>query len=129
MVAVFDSNIVVDYLRNQGDTVKKVEQYSEIYLPVIVCGEIVFGATISGNPVKNKEKVAEFIARSQILIADIEVARQYAEVRKHLQQKGKPIPENDIWIAATAYAHGLKLITRDQHFSHIDFLEVEFWKP
>lgn len=123
MVAVFDSNIVIDYLRNKGDTVAKVEQYSEIYLPVTVCGEIVFGAIISSNPAKNQEMIAKFMERSRILVADLEVARQYAEIRKHLQRKGKPIPENDIWIAATAHVYGLKLITRDQHFSYI-----EFWK-
>ncbi len=128
MVGVLDSNIVVDYLRNQGDTVTKIAQYSAIYLPVIVCGEILYGAAISGNPVKNQEKVIEFIKRSRILITSLSVAQRYAEIRQYLQQKGKPIPENDIWIAATAQSYELKLITRDQHFSYIDFLEVEFWK-
>jgi len=88
----------------------------------------VIGAAISGNPTKHQEKVAEFIKRSRILAVDLSIAQQYAQVRKHLKIKGKPIPENDIWIAATAHAHGLKLITRDQHFAHIDLLNVEFWK-
>ncbi len=128
MVAVLDSNIVVDYLRDKDDTVSKVEIYDEIYLPVIVCGELLFGAAISGNPAKHQEKTQEFIRRSKVLIADLNVAQKYADVRKHLQMKGKPIPENDIWIAATAHAYGFKLITRDQHFTDIDFLKVEFWK-
>ncbi len=128
MVAILDANIVVDYLRNQGNTISKVQKYAEICLPAIVCGELLFGASISGNPTKHQEKVSEFIGRRRILIADLGVAQQYAEVRKHLQFKGKPIPENDVWIAATAHAYGLKLITRDQHFVHIDFLDVEFWK-
>jgi len=128
MVAILDSNIVVDYLRNKDDTVKKVEIYHEIYLPVIVCGELLFGAAISGNPLKHQEKTQAFISRSRILVADLNVAQQYAEVRKHLQAKGRPIPENDIWIAATAHTYGFKLITRDQHFANIDFLNVEFWK-
>ena len=128
MVAVLDTNIVVDYLRNKGDTVAKMEVYSEIYLPITVCGEILFGAAISSNPIKNQERVVQFIGRCRILVVNLEVARHYAELRKHLQNKGKPIPENDIWIAATAHSSGLKLITRDQHFSYIDFLEAEFWK-
>ena len=61
-------------------------------------------------------------------MVNLDVAQRYAEVRKHLQIKGKPIPENDIWIAATAHASGLKLITRDQHFANIEFLNVEYWK-
>lgn len=128
MVAILDTNIVVDYLRDKGDTAFKVERYAEICLPTIVCGELLLGAAISGNPAKHQEKVAEFIRRSRVLTLDLKVAQQYVEVRKHLQDKGKPIPENDIWIAATAHAYGLKLITRDQHFANIDFLNVEFWK-
>jgi len=128
VVAIFDTNIVVDYLRNRGEIVAGVEQYNEVYLPVTVCGELLFGAAISGNPAKNQEKVLEFIGRSRILTVDLEVTLRYAEVRKYLQNIGKPIPENDIWIAATAHAAGWKLITRDQHFSYIDFLQVEFWK-
>lgn len=79
-----DSNIVVDYLRDKDDTVIKVEIYDEIYLPVIVCGELLFGAAISGNPNKHQEKAQEFISRSWILVADLNVAQQYAEVLKHL---------------------------------------------
>ena len=30
-----------------------------------------------------------------------------------------PIPTNDIWIAAAAYQHGLKLFTGDRHFLHV----------
>lgn len=56
MVAVLDSNIVVDYLRGKDDTVSKVAMYDEIYLPVIVCGELLFGSSVSGNPVKQQKK-------------------------------------------------------------------------
>lgn len=128
MVGVFDSNIVVDYLRDKDDTVAKVEVYSKIYLPAIVCGELLFGAAVSGNPTKHQEKVTEFIQRNHVLVVDEQVAQHYSDVRKHLQVKGRPIPENDIWIAATAHAYGLKLVTRDLHFTYIDFLNVEFWR-
>jgi tRNA(fMet)-specific endonuclease VapC len=128
MVAMLDTNIVVDFLRNRGDSATKIAQITEPHLNVTVCGELIFGASISGNPTKNMKQVTEFIARSKIDIQNISVAESYAEIRKHLKEKGRPIPENDIWIAATALAYGLKLITRDQHFANIDFLNVEFWK-
>jgi tRNA(fMet)-specific endonuclease VapC len=41
--------------------------------------------------------------------------------------KGKPIPENDIWIAAIAEQHQLTLVTRDSHFQHVDGLVIEQW--
>jgi len=55
------------------------------------------------------------------------VAEAYAEIRKHLKEKGAPIPENDLWIAATALSHGLKLVTQDRHFKNVDFIELEVW--
>ena len=128
MVAMLDTNIVVDFLRNRGDSATKMKQITEPHLPVTVCGELIFGASISGNPIKNMKQVVEFIQRSKVDIQNLSVAESYAEIRKNLQAKGRPIPENDVWIAATAMAYGLKLITRDQHFANIDFLNVEFWK-
>jgi len=128
MVAAFDTNIVIDLLRNQREAPVKILAYSEIYLPIVVVGELLFGAAISAKPVESRADVMTFLQKGELLEQDVMVAEAYVEVRKHLQLKGWPIPENDVWIAATAHAYGLKLVTRDQHFVHIDFLDVEFWK-
>jgi tRNA(fMet)-specific endonuclease VapC len=44
-----------------------------------------------------------------------------------LRGEGRPIPENDLWIAATASEHGLVLVTRDEHFDRVEGLLVERW--
>lgn len=51
----------------------------------------------------------------------------YGEVRNHLRLKARPIPENDLWIAAIAIQHGLTLATRDEHFNDVDDLKRENW--
>jgi tRNA(fMet)-specific endonuclease VapC len=51
----------------------------------------------------------------------------YGEIKTELKKKGKPIPENDIWIAALAKEHDLVLVTRDKHFEEIEDLKVEKW--
>lgn len=48
-------------------------------------------------------------------------------IKSRLRKKGRPIPENDIWIAATAQEHALVLVTRDPHFQEIEDLRVESW--
>ena len=48
----------------------------------------------------------------------------YAVVWMQLRRKGKPIPSNDLWIAATALQHGLAVFTYDQHFQDIDGLRT-----
>jgi tRNA(fMet)-specific endonuclease VapC len=57
----------------------------------------------------------------------MEVAREYGRLRQRLRTKGRPLPENDIWIAATAKHHELVLVTRDRHFGDVDDLLVEAW--
>jgi tRNA(fMet)-specific endonuclease VapC len=51
----------------------------------------------------------------------------YARVRHQLRAAGTPIPENDVWIAATAIEHNLPLVTRDNHFKVVEELEVLAW--
>jgi len=41
--------------------------------------------------------------------------------------KGLPIPENDLWIAASARQHNLVLVTRDHHFDQVAGLSTEVW--
>jgi predicted nucleic acid-binding protein len=59
--------------------------------------------------------------------ANLEVAREYGRLRQRLQAKGRPLPENDIWIAATATYHQLVLVTRDRHSHDVDELIVAEW--
>jgi tRNA(fMet)-specific endonuclease VapC len=62
-----------------------------------------------------------------VLVCDVETARHYGRVRNELRRKGRPIPENDIWIAATARQHDLILVTRDPHFDEVEGLPIEAW--
>jgi tRNA(fMet)-specific endonuclease VapC len=54
-------------------------------------------------------------------------AKHYAQIRHVLRVKGRPIPENDIWIAAVAIQYGLILLTRDAHFQAVDGLSLKSW--
>jgi tRNA(fMet)-specific endonuclease VapC len=58
---------------------------------------------------------------------DTDVARSYGEVKNAPCVKGRPIPENDIWISAIALRHGLTLATRDVHFGEVAGLRTAAW--
>jgi len=62
-----------------------------------------------------------------IVDCDLDVAREYGILKHLLKAKGRPIPENDIWIAAAARRHGMVLVTRDLHFAEIDDLPTSDW--
>ena len=67
------------------------------------------------------------MAGSVALGRDVGAARWHGEVKNVLRLKGRPIPENDLWIAAIALEHDLVVATQDAHFEEIDNLKVERW--
>jgi tRNA(fMet)-specific endonuclease VapC len=61
------------------------------------------------------------------LKVDEETSLAYGNIKAALRKKGKPIPENDIWIAAIAEQHKLIVITRDKHFKEIESIKLKSW--
>ena len=66
----------------------------------------------------------QFTAALDLITPDLDVARHYATIRSRLRSRGELIPDNDTWIAATALAHNLTLVSRDAHFSRIPDLKL-----
>ena len=60
-----------------------------------------------------------------MLDVTFDTASLYGTIKANLRKKGKPIPENDIWIAAIAMQHDLTLLTRDRHFEAVDGLRLK----
>ncbi len=104
-----------------------LDQAPEVFIPAVAAGELFFGAAKSGRPSENTARVERFAAGRSIVPCDLDVAREYGLLKQRLKEKGRPIPENDIWIAATAKRHGMILVTRDRHFQDIEDLETEDW--
>lgn len=51
----------------------------------------------------------------------------YSDIRLQLKRDGKPIPENDLWIAAVCMEHNLPLATADGHFDFVEGLRIYSW--
>ncbi len=75
----------------------------------------------------NIVRIDEFAATAGVLGCDTTTARQYGRIKNDLLAKGRPIPENDIWIAAVAAQHGLTVVSRGDHFTDIAGVPVEVW--
>lgn len=90
-------------------------------------GELYFGVYKSAHPEQNVRRIEEFVAASVVLVCDAVTATHYGRIKKVLREKGRPLPENDIWIAALAQQHNLTVVSRDQHFKEIESLTVEAW--
>jgi tRNA(fMet)-specific endonuclease VapC len=104
-----------------------IEGADLLFLPVVVLGELLYGALNSAKPQKNEQVTRKFSAQSVLIPIDEAIAIRYATLRLQLKKIGRPIPENDIWIAATCLELGVPLLTRDGHFDHVHGLEVINW--
>ena len=124
---LLDTNILIALLAGDEDIVANLGQAQEVFIPVAALGELFFGASKSGRPAENLAKIERFAASRVIVPCDLDVAREYGSLKRQLKAKGKPIPENDLWIAATARRHGMILVTRDGHFDAVEELATTGW--
>lgn len=99
----------------------------ETFFSPTVVGELLFGAARSRQPEINRTRVERLIALCPLVPQDLDTAHRYGVLEAELRRIGRPIPENDLWIAAGALQHGLILATRDRHCEHVEGLAVEVW--
>ncbi len=90
-------------------------------LSTVVIGELLAGFRCGKRMVENHHELEKFLDSPRVvtLAIDEETAEFYARIFRELREKGKPVPTNDLWIAATAMQHGYALATHDTHFSTI----------
>lgn len=123
-----DTNAVIAYREGISAVCTLIDMTDIVCLPVIVLGELRYGAINSAKPEKNEQDINKFSDNSVIMPIDEAVAIRYARVRSELKKRGHPIPENDIWIAAICLESGVPLLSSDGHFEYINGLEVINWK-
>ena len=96
-------------------------------MPSIVFGELFYGAFNSTEVDQNLARIDALAGDAVCIPCDDSTARIYGEIKATLRQKGRPLPENDIWIAAVAVQHSLTVVTRDDHFQEIEGLPLVRW--
>jgi tRNA(fMet)-specific endonuclease VapC len=123
---LLDTNIVIAFFAGDSTVLAHLQQ-STFFVPSIVLGELYTGARKSSRATENLARIDAMIPSHIVLSCDVVTAQFYGIVKHTLLAKGRPIPENDIWIAAIAEQYDLKLISRDTHFNEVDGLVVETW--
>lgn len=124
---LLDTNIIIGLFADEEAVKSNLAQADAVFIPSIVAGELYYGARKSARTTKNLERIDELVAESAVLVCDVETAQYYGEVKNKLRLKGRPLPENDIWIAALAVQYNLTLVTRDAHFQEIKNLQTVAW--
>lgn len=117
-----DTSVAIAVLAGQAGSLLP-QSVREFLLPVPVIGELRYGALNSRRSTENLAEVERLVARCRVLDITAATAGVYARLRLGLKEKGKPIPENDLWIAAVCVEHQAPLVTLDAHFDAIEELE------
>ncbi len=124
---LLDTNIISGWLKGESSIADNIDLVDAVYIPIIVIGELEYGAQYSSNIEKNINSIKKVIEHYEVLYLDKNTAEYYGIIKANLRKKGKPIPENDIWIAAIAKQHNLLLISRDKHFQEIESIQLAKW--
>ena len=121
---LMDTNVIVRVLNGDRELINELSKISSHCTCTVVLGELMYGAAKSAHVVQNKQNAKSFCSRYPLLGVSNIVAEFYGEIKKDLLSHGNVMPENDMWIAATALANDMTVITQDKHFEHIQNLMV-----
>jgi tRNA(fMet)-specific endonuclease VapC len=90
---------------------------SELQVSVITWGELAVG-------VESPAELDRLLRRIRTLGVPLHVAWEAGRIERELNAVGGRLGENDVWIAATARAWGMRLVTRDRAFERVPRLNV-----
>jgi tRNA(fMet)-specific endonuclease VapC len=125
---ILDTNALSAFLDRVAEAVTIVSEAHELAIPVIVAGEFAFGIAQSRHRETYERSLQRMLERCTVLAVEIETARHYAAIRMELKTAGKPIPANDLWIAALSRQHAMPLMSRDTHFDLVGGLRRRTWQ-
>lgn len=124
---ILDTNALSAIADDQTAAVRVFTTAASIELPVVVLGEYRYGIAHSRRRHEYERWIEELIAATRVLPVDKGAAAHYALIRSELKKAGRPIPSNDLWIAALCRQHRLPLLSQDRHFDAVRDLERVGW--
>ena len=121
MRILLDSNAYSHWKRGHQRVAELVRSSREILVPLIVIGELLYGFAYGSRREDNVRELRAFLDNMRVSVPGMTLttADRYARIASTLRSTGRPIPTNDIWIAAHAMETGADLVSLDQHFGAV----------
>ena len=123
-----DTSAYGAFKRGHEAVVAHLRRADEILVSTVVLGELLGGFEVGRQTQRNREELRQFRSSPRVRVVPLveATAERYARIYASLRAAGRPIPINDLWIAASAMEHGAELITLDRDFTHIAQILVAF---
>lgn len=120
--ALLDSNAYVRLMQGNEKVAGIVRSAEEVLLSTVVLGELLYGFRHGTRYERNARAMRAFLDNPYVTVVPVEeiTADRYSRIAAALRAKGRPIPTNDIWIAAHAMQTGADLVSADRHFEHVE---------
>lgn len=121
---IIDTNFYVAFKKNDGVAVNLLRRAEYIAVSTVILGELLAGFRCGAKEEANRSELDQFLdsSRVDLLPLDELTAEFYAQIFYELRKQGRPIPTNDLWLAASALRYGLALATFDVHFKSVSGL-------
>ena len=128
MKILLDSNAYSEFMRGNRHVWELVRSAEHILLSAVVIGEQLYGFRQGPRYEQNLAELRSFLDRPYVSFVPVGpvTADRYSRIMVSLRAKGRPIPTNDVWIAAHAMETGADLVSADRHFEHVDGIA---WVP
>lgn len=121
---LLDTNAYTALMAGDSRIADLLAESEAILLSPVVIGELLDGFLGGSRNLENRRILDQFRAKPRTVMVPITdaTAEWFAEIKRSLRRRGKPIPINDVWIAASCLEHGARLLSFDSHFEDVDGL-------
>ena len=122
MRILLDSNAYSGMMRGDGQISAMVRDATEVLMSAVVIGELLYGFRNGSRFERNAADLRSFLDNPYVSLVSVGAvtADRYSRIAAALRAKGRPIPTNDVWIAAHAMETGADLVSADRHFEAVD---------
>jgi tRNA(fMet)-specific endonuclease VapC len=127
MGVILDTNALSAFVDGVAELAPIVQTARELAIPVIVLGEYRFGISQARRRDEHERWLQINLPRHTILEVTDTTTLYYADLRSELKRSGKPIPSNDVWIAALSRQYRMPVLSRDRHFDAVSGITRLTW--
>jgi tRNA(fMet)-specific endonuclease VapC len=116
---ILDTNALSAAADSDPGMLLVLNRADEVVIPVVVLGEYRYGISQSRQRAGYESWLAAMLVDCTVLDVNQETTQHYADISLELKRIGRPIPTNDLWIAALCRQHALTIVSRDRHFDSV----------